>query len=219
MRRAPVYLLIDTSGSMHGEPITAVKNGLDLCISELRNDPESMEKAYVSIITFAEKAEVALPLTYVADIGVLPQLEAHGTTSLGAAINLLNDRMNTEIVKNSKETKGDYKAFVLILTDGKPTDEKVLLEAIKNINYKKISYLIVATTDKESKHLLTQITQKEENVLCLPTLNSERLKVFFKWVSQSVSESNSHGDDVKGGDVGELPPLPGDIIDDAGDLL
>ena len=28
MRRLPVYLLLDTSGSMYGEPIEAVKNGV-----------------------------------------------------------------------------------------------------------------------------------------------------------------------------------------------
>ncbi|HGE6336830.1 TPA: tellurium resistance protein TerY, partial [Klebsiella pneumoniae] len=28
MRRLPVYLLLDTSGSMHGEPIEAVKKAL-----------------------------------------------------------------------------------------------------------------------------------------------------------------------------------------------
>ena len=30
MRRLPVYLLVDVSGSMHGEPIESVKNGLQM---------------------------------------------------------------------------------------------------------------------------------------------------------------------------------------------
>ena len=36
MRRLPVYLLIDTSGSMTGEPIEAVKVGLQTMVSALR---------------------------------------------------------------------------------------------------------------------------------------------------------------------------------------
>ena len=33
MRRLPVYLLIDTSGSMRGEPIESVKVGLEAMVS------------------------------------------------------------------------------------------------------------------------------------------------------------------------------------------
>ena len=39
MRRLPVYLLIDTSGSMRGEPIESVKVGLETMVSSLRQDP------------------------------------------------------------------------------------------------------------------------------------------------------------------------------------
>ena len=39
MRRLPVYLLIDTSGSMRGEPIESVKVGLEAMVSSLRQDP------------------------------------------------------------------------------------------------------------------------------------------------------------------------------------
>lgn len=35
MRRLPVYLLLDTSGSMSGEPIEAVKNGVQILVSTL----------------------------------------------------------------------------------------------------------------------------------------------------------------------------------------
>lgn len=51
MRRLPVYLLLDTSGSMYGEPIEAVKNGVQTLISTLRSDPYALETAYISIIT------------------------------------------------------------------------------------------------------------------------------------------------------------------------
>ena len=50
MRRLPVYLLLDTSGSMYGEPIEAVKNGVQTLISTLRSDPYALETAYISII-------------------------------------------------------------------------------------------------------------------------------------------------------------------------
>ncbi|EDN3960136.1 tellurium resistance protein TerY, partial [Salmonella enterica subsp. enterica serovar Typhimurium] len=52
MRRLPVYLLLDTSGSMHGEPIEAVKNGVQTLLTTLKQDPYALETAYVSVITF-----------------------------------------------------------------------------------------------------------------------------------------------------------------------
>lgn len=63
MRRLPVYLLLDTSGSMYGEPIEAVKNGVQTLISTLRSDPYALETAYISIITFNSSAQQVTPLT------------------------------------------------------------------------------------------------------------------------------------------------------------
>ena len=63
MRRLPVYILIDTSGSMHGEPIEAVRNGLQVLISSLRQDPYALETAYISVITFSSSAKQLIPLT------------------------------------------------------------------------------------------------------------------------------------------------------------
>ncbi len=59
MRRLPVYLLLDTSGSMHGEPIEAVKNGVQTLLTTLKQDPYALETAYVSVITFDSTAAVS----------------------------------------------------------------------------------------------------------------------------------------------------------------
>lgn len=80
MRRLPVYLVIDTSGSMYGEPIEAVKNGIDLLVSSLRQDPHALETAYLSVITFDDKAQQVVPLTELADFQV-PSIEAGGWDS------------------------------------------------------------------------------------------------------------------------------------------
>lgn len=52
MRHLPVYILIDTSGSMKGEPIESVKVGLPDMIAALRLDPYALETVCISIITF-----------------------------------------------------------------------------------------------------------------------------------------------------------------------
>lgn len=224
MRKAPIYLLIDTSGSMIGEAITAVKNGIDLCIRALRTDPLSMEKAYLSIITFSDKADTAMKLTYVPDISNVPDIEAYGPTAMGDAIRLLNESLHNDLVENTATEKGDYKAFVVIFTDGRPTDKTTLETELAKLDRHKISYFIAATTDEdpEVKAILSKVTGKEENVIYLPTANAETFKKFFNWVTQSANASfgrnPNNGEDFGGsGNLGSLPPLPN--FNDDGDLL
>ena len=88
IRRLPVYLLIDTSGSMFGEPIEAVRNGIQLLQSSLSADPYALETAWISIITFDTSAKQITPLTEVASF-VPPTIEATGCTALGGALKLL----------------------------------------------------------------------------------------------------------------------------------
>ena len=103
MRRLPVYLLLDTSGSMYGEPIEAVKNGVQTLISTLRGDPYALETAYISIITFNSVAQQVTPLTELSAFQQ-PQIEASGCTALGEALTLLAQKVDTEIVKTNTNT-------------------------------------------------------------------------------------------------------------------
>ena len=87
MRRLPVYLLLDTSGSMKGEPIEAVKTGLRAMIDTLRQDPHALESVHISIITFDREVNVILPLTALVDLQ-LPELTTpeSGPTHTGMAL-------------------------------------------------------------------------------------------------------------------------------------
>src|SRR5207244_10369621 len=91
-RRLPVYLLLDCSGSMAGEPIAAVEMGLKALLGDLRNDPQALETVWLSVITFASAAQQIIPLTDVNEFEP-PDLAAAGTTALGEAIELLAQRI------------------------------------------------------------------------------------------------------------------------------
>jgi len=80
-RRLPVYLVLDTSGSMSGAPIDAVREGIRLLVSQLRRDPQALETVHVSVITFDSNARQVVPLTGLESF-VEPTLNANGSTSL-----------------------------------------------------------------------------------------------------------------------------------------
>jgi uncharacterized protein YegL len=63
MRRLPVYFLLDTSGSMFGEPIEALNNALSGMINTLRSDPQALDSLWISIITFDRNVQELVPLT------------------------------------------------------------------------------------------------------------------------------------------------------------
>ncbi|NMD01298.1 MAG: VWA domain-containing protein, partial [Bacteroidales bacterium] len=111
MRRLPVYLVLDISGSMAGEPIEAVKNGVQVLVSTLRQDPYALETAFLSVITFDSSARQVVPLTELS-MFQMPDIQATGTTALGEALSLLANKVSTEVTKSTAEVKGDWKPLV-----------------------------------------------------------------------------------------------------------
>ncbi len=186
IRRLPIYLLLDCSGSMDGAPIEAVRHGVNLFVNEVQSDPFASQTAHVCIITFASDAQMVTEgLVPVEDLR-LPNLSASGSTSLGKALRLLQKSLDEDIkpaVKGGE--KGDWKPLVFILTDGMPTDD-----------WQTPRQQIL---DRQERRVLNVITVgcgpdiDEQNLKAIaigPTFrmdNSEAsFRTFFQWVSQSV---------------------------------
>jgi uncharacterized protein YegL len=193
---------------MSGEPIEAVKTGVQTLISTLRQDPYALETAYLSVITFDSEARQPVPLTELASFQ-MPSIAATGVTELGAALALLGDRIEAEVGKTTAEVKGDWKPLIFIMTDGVPTDDwKKGLDRLKKVR----TGMIVACAAGQGADtvLLKQIT---EVVVQLDTADSNTIKAFFKWVSASVSTGSQKIDqgqkEVSG--LNDLPPPPPEV--------
>lgn len=209
MRRLPVYLLLDTSGSMTGEPIEAVKNGVQMMMHSLRQNPQAIETAFVSIITFDSNAKQIVPLTDLASFQMI-DIKASGVTSMGAALALLADKLDTEITKTTLEQKGDWKPLIFIMTDGVPTDNwQQGYNKLKSVN----KGLIVgcAAGQGADEAVLRQITN---SVVRLDSADSESISKFFQWVTASIATTSTKveesGKEVIGLD--QLPPPPSELV-------
>lgn len=209
MRRLPVYLLLDTSGSMTGEPIEAVKNGVQMMMHSLRQNPQAIETAFVSIITFDTDAKQVVPLTDLASFQ-MPDVKAQGVTSLGAALELLADRVQVEVNKTTLEQKGDWKPMTFIMTDGVPTDNWQQGLTKLNSAYKGLMVGCAAGSGADDS-VLRQIT---ESVVRLNNADAESIGKFFQWVTASISTSSTKVEDsgIDLTKMDQLPPPPSELV-------
>lgn len=161
MRRFPVYLLIDTSGSMTGEPIESLKVGLEAMLSSLRGDPFALESANISIITYDREVKVILPLTPLEDIQI-PEITCpeSGPTNMGAALKTLCKQMDSEVNLSTPTQKGDWMPLLFLMTDGKPSDIMEYNEAIPEVKKRKFATIVACAAGSKAKtEPLQQLTR------------------------------------------------------------
>jgi von willebrand factor, type A len=194
---------------MTGEPIEAVKNGVQMMIHSLRQNPQAIETAFVSIITFDSNAKQLIPLTDLASFQTV-DLKAAGTTVLGAALSLLADKLENEVTKTTLEQKGDWKPIVFIMTDGVPTDDwQAGFQKLKAV--KKGLIVGCAAGNNADDKVLKEIA---DQVVRLSNTDADSIGKFFQWVSASIATTSTKveetGIDLTKKD--QLPPPPSELV-------
>lgn len=189
MRRLPVYFLLDTSGSMYGEPIQALNNALSGMVNTLRSDAQALDSLWLSIITFGLEVKELVPLTELVSFQ-LPEITCptSGPTFTGKGLELLHQKASLEIRKGSNTQKGDWRPLLFIFTDGKPSDiqlYKEMIPKVKSLNFAAIVGCAAGTLADDS--ILKQVA---DTVVHLDTADSLTLKSFFKWVSDTIEQGN-----------------------------
>jgi uncharacterized protein YegL len=193
---------------MSGEPIEAVKNGVQIMISSLRQNPQAIETAFLSVITFDSSAQQIIPLTDLASFQMV-DIKATGVTALGDALKLVSSKIDSEVAKTTTEQKGDWKPLVFIMTDGIPTDD--WQSGLNEFKKRKVAFTVAcAAGSGADTNILKQIT---ENVVSLDTADSASIGKFFQWVTASIGVTSTKvedsGKEVTG--LNELPPPPSEL--------
>lgn len=208
MRRLPVYLLIDTSGSMRGESIHAVNVGVQAMLSALRQDPYALESVHISIITFDNEAREHTALSSLehfqfTDI-VVPSA---GGTFTGAALECLIACVDRDVRRSDGDQKGDWRPLVFLMTDGTPSDAWAYGEAIKEVKKRAFGSIIACAVGPKARH--EHLKQLTDTVVALETIDSTAFAGFFKWVSASVASGSTSTGVNSRSDT--LPPPPPEI--------
>lgn len=206
-RRLLAYFLLDTSGSMRGEPIQALNNGFNGLVNMLRTDPQAMDSLHISVITFDREVQNIVPLTDLASFQPVEiQCPDSGPTHTGQALEMVVDLVKKELIKGTTERKGDWKPLLFIFTDGKPSDKLRYKEVLPKIKALDFGIIVGCAAGPDAK--VDDLMELTNDVVKLDNIDANTLTTFFKWVSSSIEMgSKSQGT----GETMTLPPPPSEL--------
>jgi uncharacterized protein YegL len=119
----PVYVVIDTSGSM--SKFEGMLNGqIEALYDALITSPRISDFAYVSIISFNTNAEVVMQMTDLQAMTALPRVGCGGITDFTKVIRLVRQRIDEEVPFLKKSGRQVLRPVAFLLTDGVPTNAK-----------------------------------------------------------------------------------------------
>lgn len=181
--RLPFYILVDRSGSLDGEAMRAMNEGLRLLVSDLESEPRAVQTVWISLISFGDGARVDVPLTGL-DLFHPPSLQASGSPTLGAALRLLNDSLDTDVIQPSATVRGDYRPFVLIFVATNPADEwREPARLLRERTHPRVNVVVVACGSEVNEPDLTEIT---DSVLRMEEANAGSLLAHMSWMEMGA---------------------------------
>lgn len=192
--RCPCVLLVDTSGSMDGEPIKELNSGLVTFKDELVADALATKRVEVAVIGFGPVRVLSDFMS--PDAFVPPTLPSDGDTPMGAAI--------IHALELLEQRKGMYKAagisyyrpWVFLITDGAPTDAwSEAARRVREGEAKKQFQFFAVGVQGANMQTLGKISAREP-----VALKGLRFRDLFSWLSRSLQS-------VSRSQVGDQVPL------------
>lgn len=182
-RPLPVFLLLDTSGSMYGEKIDVLNQAVNQMINDFKNENLSSVDIKISVITFGGNAKVVLDLTSVGDAKV-ETLSANGSTPLGSALKLASEIIND---KEKVSSKG-YRPAVLLVSDGFPNDawESEFDSFINGKRTGKCERWAIAIGNDADRNMLQRFINNPVNKVFEANIANE-ISTYFNFVTMSTS--------------------------------
>lgn len=178
--RCPCVLVLDTSGSMEGRPLTQLNAGYQTLLTELLEDALASKRVELAVVTFG-------PVKLVQDFDTPDMiasrdLEVTGDTPMGEAISFAID-----LVRDRKEVYRQagiayYRPWIFVITDGSPTDSwTAAARAVKEGEAANAFSLFAVGVDGADMRTLAEIAVRDPI-----KLKGLRFAELFRWLSNSL---------------------------------
>lgn len=198
--RVPVSLCIDTSGSMMGEKIRELVEGVNLFYDTIEADDDAHDSAEVSIVEFNSGASLLQDYASVDRLTRISTIDPRGLTFLGEGVNLALDTLEARKSVYSGSGVLYYQPWLVLMTDGQPNgDARELERAVQRVTElvaaKKLTVFPIGIGADADMNVLGRFSPNRPPLRLLG-LN---FKEFFEWLSKSVSRvsRSTPGDTVK----------------------
>lgn len=176
-----LVFLLDTSGSMGGEPIDALNRGLNRFKIEVCENKQTKDILDVAIVEFNTNHQVVqefVPVEYMDEVNLV----ANGGTVMSPAIKKALEMVNERSRFYRRSGSEPYKPWVILISDGAPTDDiNVVAQEIKVMEEAgKVSFrsLGVEGYDPKALHMLSGPKVMK--------LDGTDFSSFFDWVNKSM---------------------------------
>ena len=201
--RCACVLLLDTSGSMYGEPIDALNKGVSTYIDTLRDDALASLRVETAIVSFDSGVKLVQDFATADDVSSA-RLGASGVTSTASGVNYALDLIDERKKVYREAGIAYYRPWVILITDGMSTDGTGQMQAASKRVHdaeiaKQVAFFCVGVEGASMSEL---------NALgprAAVPLRGLAFEEFFQWLSASMTAvSSSRVDD----DI-NLPDLSG----------
>lgn len=180
-QRCACVLILDTSGSMQGEAVAQLNEGLATFRRELAADRLAAKRVEIAVVTFGDTADVVCQFGAV-DTFQPPILEAKGGTPMGEAVERALDLLDARKAQYRDGGISYYRPWAFLVTDGSPTDKwKKAARAVAEAEHRRQIVFYAVGVEGADMEMLGQLAVREP--LKLKGLAFAEL---FRWLSSSL---------------------------------
>ena len=195
--RLPVLLLLDTSGSMQGQPMADLLEGYRRFLEI--DDELVLKRVDLAVMTFSGTGGVKLlkdfrPLGRKDEVS-LPYLTADGNTPMSEAIETAVQVVRTRCRVYDEAGIPRYIPWILMISDGEPTDDISKARELLCQREGRLKFFCVAVNNANTD-VLTSLSPRV--IQCTKENEFSRI---FDWLGESMTI-------VSASRVGENPQLP-----------
>lgn len=215
-RFMPVVLLLDVSGSMHGDNIDSLYIATTKMIETFAEQGKREIRYKVAIITFGASVDYHTPYTDATKdlANNLPRFVADGMTPLGTAL-----RMAKDLIEDKTETKSKwYRPAVVLVSDGYPNDgwEAPLRDFVSTGRTARCQRLSMGIGDDADYDMLKDFAGEDTekisgtDKLCFKAENAADIVKVFKLISVSITATATQSKK----DFPAVTPVPKSVTKD-----